>query len=308
MHVWNILYGAEISRTVVPKKTVRTENTFCTEKRRIVNRKECLKHAVSRAAIALRAVLIPALLLSSRAALMNVQAASEVPVQTEIESEEAVLVPAAETEGAEEGIQAPEETQTAEETQTPEENTAEETQATAEDAAKEAQAAAEDMAEETQAQAQPLSVTMVGDSVMLGASPSILEMMPDCVIDAKVSRQVIQADGVLDALEQQNALRQTVVLALGTNGPFSTATGQGLIDRLGSGRTIYWVTAYGRDLSWQEESNATIRQLAENNENVHIIDWAQAVLGHAEWLCADGIHLNAAGRDAYARIVLGGLL
>lgn len=302
MHVWNILYGAEISRTVVPKKTVRTENTFCTEKRRIVNRKECLKHAVSREAIALRAVLIPALLLSSRAALMNVQAASEVPVQTEIESEEAVLVPAAETEGAEEGIQAPEETQTAEE------NTAEETQATAEDAAKEAQAAAEDMAEETQAQVQPLSVTMVGDSVMLGASPSILGMMPDCVIDAKVSRQVIQADGVLDALEQQNALRQTVVLALGTNGPFSTATGQGLIDRLGSGRTIYWVTAYGRDLSWQEESNATIRQLAENNENVHIIDWAQAVSGHAEWLCADGIHLNAAGRDAYARIVLGGLL
>lgn len=142
---------------------------------------------------------------------------------------------------------------------------------------------------------------------MLGASPSILGMLPDCVIDAKVSRQVIQADNVLDSLEQQDLLRQTVVIALGTNGPFSTEKGQEIIDRLGNGRTIYWVTAYGRDLSWQEESNATIRQLAENNENVHIIDWAQAVSGHAEWLCSDGIHLSAEGRGAYAGIILGSL-
>lgn len=244
---------------------------FCIEMRKIVNRKETLvKHAAKKIIVALRIIVIPAFLLSSRITLMYVHAESETPTQLESTIEEAQpeIEPEADMQAGE-------------------------------------------LEEEPQAQTEsveePLSVTMVGDSVMLGAAPSILGILPDCVIDAKVSRQVIQADSVIDSLEKQNSLRQTVVIALGTNGTFSTAKGQELIDRLGSGRTIYWVTVYGRDLSWQEDSNATIRKLAEDNENVHIIDWSQAASGHAEWFCADGIHLSVEGRAAYAGIILGGL-
>lgn len=247
-----------------------------------MSRKETLqKHAVKRAVAALRIIVIPAFLLSSHGTLMNVQAACETPAQLENTMEEAQpeIIP-------EEAI--------------PEENIAEE-----------APVQPESVEEETPAQtenpAEVMSVTMIGDSVMLGAAPSILGIVPDCVIDAKVSRQVIQADSVIDSLEKQNAIRQTVVIGLGTNGTFSTAKGQELIDRLGSGRTIYWVTVYGRDLGWQEDSNATIRKLAEDNENVHIIDWSQAASGHPEWFCADGIHLSVEGRAAYAGIILGGL-
>lgn len=238
-----------------------------------MNRKEPLvKHAARKIIVALRIMVIPAFLLSSRITLMYVHAESETPTQLESTIEEAQP-----------------------------ENELEEVM----------QIQAESLEEETQAQTEcveePLSVTMVGDSVMLGAAPSILGIQPDCVIDAKVSRQVIQADSVIDSLEKQDSLRQTVVIALGTNGTFSTAKGQELINRLGSGRTIYWVTVYGRDLGWQEDSNATIRKLAEDNENVHIIDWSQAASGHAEWFCADGIHLSVEGRAAYAGIILGGL-
>lgn len=169
-------------------------------------------------------------------------------------------------------------------------------------AAKETPAEAENIVAE--APAETISVTMVGDSVMLGAAPSIQEALPDCVIDAKVSRQITQADDVLDSLEQQNTLHQTVVIALGTNGPFGTDVGQELIDRLGNDRTVYWVTVYGSELSWQEDSNTTIRELADANENVHIIDWAQTASGHTEWFYSDGIHLNAEGREAYTQMVL----
>lgn len=269
--------------------------------------------AVKRAVAVLRAVMIPALLLGWQGARMDVQAANEMQMQTEMTTEE--LPPecapeeAVQLEGmAEEALASP--GSAAEEAVLQPEDALSETPADAEAAqvqpenAEEATEAQPGAAEETP---QPLSVTMVGDSVMLGASPSILGMLPDCVIDAKVSRQFVQADEVLDSLEAQGLLRQTVVMALGTNGAFSVEKGQTLINRLGSGRTIYWVTVYGRELGWQEESNATIRQLAAQNENVHIIDWSQAVSGHPEWLCGDGIHLSAAGRDAYANIVLGGL-
>lgn len=245
-----------------------------------MNRKEPLvKHAARKIFVALRIMVIPAFLLSSRITLMYVHAENETPVQLEstIEESQPEIVP-------EEAIPA-------------------------ESAAEEAQTESV----EVEAPAQPesptevMSITMIGDSVMLGAAPSIQGIQPDCVIDAKVSRQVIQADSVIDSLEKQGSLRQTVVIALGTNGTFSTAKGQELIDRLGSGRTIYWVTVYGRDLGWQEDSNATIRKLAEDNENVRIIDWSQAASGHPEWFCADGIHLSVEGRTAYAGIILGGL-
>lgn len=271
------------------------------------------ENAVKRAAAVLRAVMIPALLLGWQGACMNVQAANEMQMQTEMTTEE--LPPecapeeAAQPEGmAEEAPASPE--GAAEEALLQPEDALGETPSDAEAAQvqpENAEAIADTQPEAAEEALPPLSVTMVGDSVLLGASPSILTVQPDYVIDAKVGRQLVQAGSVLDSLEAQGLLRQTVVMELGTNGAFSVEKGQELINRLGSGRTIYWVTVYGRELGWQEASNATIRQLAAQNENVHIIDWSQAVSGHPEWLCGDGIHLNAAGRDAYANIVLGGL-
>lgn len=267
-----------------------------------MNRKEI---AVKKAVVVFRTVFIPALLLGGPGALMEVQASEEVQMESVTETaaeEEAILLQAenAESQAQGEEIAVQEQSEMAAQ----EQNAGDEPQAQ-EAIAEELQAAA---GEEAVQEPQPLSVTMIGDSIMLGGSPSILVNLPDCVIDAKVSRQFMEADSVLDSLEQQNAVRQTVVIGLGTNGAFSVDKGQELINRLGSDRTIYWITVFGRELSWQEASNATIRQLAEMNENVHIIDWTQAAAAHPEWICSDGIHLSAAGRDGYAQTVLGRLL
>lgn len=269
------------------------------------------ENAVKRAAAVLRIVMIPALLLGWQGACMDVQAAEEAPIQTEIIAEELQpeIPPEEAAQNAEETAAAQPEG-TVEEAVLQSEDALSETPADAEAAQvqpENAEAAVLPQPEAAEEILPPLSVTMVGDSVLLGASPSILAVQPDYVIDAKVGRQLVQAGSVLDSLEAQGLLRQTVVMELGTNGAFGVEKGQELINRLGNGRTIYWVTVYGRELGWQEESNATIRQLATQNENVHIIDWSQAVSGHPEWLCGDGIHLSAAGRDAYANIVLGGL-
>lgn len=266
------------------------------------------ENAVKRAAAVLRTVMIPMLLLGWQGACMNVQAAEEAPVQTEIIAEE--LPPEEAVQNAEETAAAQPEGTAEEAVLQPEDAALSETPADAEAAQVQPENAEDAVLTQPEAAEEvlpPLSVTMVGDSVLLGASPSILAVQPDYVIDAKVGRQLVQSGSVLDSLEAQGLLRQTVVMELGTNGAFSVEKGQELINRLGSGRTIYWVTVYGRELGWQEESNATIRQLAAQNENVHIIDWSQAVSGHPEWLCGDGIHLSVAGRDAYANIVLGGL-
>lgn len=147
------------------------------------------------------------------------------------------------------------------------------------------------------------SLTAIGDSVMLGAAPAIKEALPECVIDAQESRQVVQAVDVADTLESQGNLGDTVIVALGTNGTFDKSAGQALIDDLGKERNIYWITAYGEHLQWQDYSNETIYALARENENVNIIDWAETASGHSEWFYEDGIHLNADGQEAYAQLI-----
>lgn len=150
--------------------------------------------------------------------------------------------------------------------------------------------------------------TVIGDSVMLGASPSVMKALPQCIVDAEESRQVSAAADIVNSLETQGKLGDTVIIALGTNGAFQSETGQALIEHLGKNRDIYWITAYGRNLTWQDNTNKTIYELGEKNSNVHIIDWAGAAASHDEWFYDDGIHLNEIGQEAYAEFISNSLL
>ena len=122
------------------------------------------------------------------------------------------------------------------------------------------------------------------------------------MIDAKVSRQVIQSKDIVKDLKSKGKLGDTVVLALGTNGTFSDAVGRELIRAIGKDRKIYWVTAFGEHLQWQEEANHQIRSMAEQYKNVQIIDWASLAEGHPKWFVSDGVHLTSSGCKAYAKL------
>lgn len=144
-------------------------------------------------------------------------------------------------------------------------------------------------------------VTFVGDSVMLGAVPDLMEATPDSVIDAKESRQVVHAVDILKDLDEQGKLGNRVVIELGVNSRFSQATGQEVIDYLGKDREIYWVSVYGKFLPEQQKTNDVIQALADENDNVQVIPWDQIAEQHPDWFYNDGIHLNGAGRQGFAQ-------
>lgn len=147
------------------------------------------------------------------------------------------------------------------------------------------------------------SVTVIGDSVFLGASPSFLKLEKDAVIDAKISRQVRHGIDVAKKLKKKGKLGNTIIISLGTNSPFNPVTGQEFIDYLGKDRTIYWINAYGKNLEFQKEVNATILELTKKNENVHLIPWAKEAKKHPDWFYQDGTHLNVKGQDGFAEYI-----
>lgn len=182
--------------------------------------------------------------------------------------------------------------------------------AQAERAAREAQEAEriKTAQEKLAARLRGAGITMIGDSVMLGASPAISEIMPDAYIDALSSRDVCEGAEVAQRLKDEGILRDTVVVALGTNGPLLEhepyASGmQKLLEVLGTERQIFWVTVYCSYSEWMAMNNKYLAELEQSRPNFHVIDWYPLALNNPDWLYSDGTHLNMEGIYKYAQLI-----
>lgn len=147
-------------------------------------------------------------------------------------------------------------------------------------------------------------VTVIGDSVVLGAAPSISDVIPDCHVDAEESRQAVSTVEILKTLEEKGKLGDIVVISLGTNGYFYEDTGQEIIDYLGGDRIVYWINIYGKYLQSHYATNEVIADLVEKNENVNLIDWNSEGSNHPDWFYEDGIHLNKTGQQGFAEFIM----
>ena len=154
----------------------------------------------------------------------------------------------------------------------------------------------------------PDEVTLVGDSIMVAAQTELEKAIPNCVVDAKEGRQLVEAMDILRRLQSEGQLYDTVVIGLGSNSPFPLEDGEEVLDYLGPERTVYWVTCYGRYLDWQDETNSVINALAEEYDNLHILDWSAVAPENPGWIRTDdGIHLTPDGTVGYAAFVAEGL-
>lgn len=147
-------------------------------------------------------------------------------------------------------------------------------------------------------------ISAIGDSIMLGAADALRAEIPGITVDAKVSRQVTAAQGIVEEMEASGTLGDTVIIALGTNGTFAYSTGQSLLDCIGD-RKVYWVLTGGT--WWAGSVNSMIAELSGNNANVTLLDWPSAEAAHPEWTGADGIHLTGAGAQGYADFIAQGI-
>ncbi|MCI6637983.1 MAG: acyltransferase family protein [Bilifractor sp.] len=147
-------------------------------------------------------------------------------------------------------------------------------------------------------------ILAVGDSVMLGAAPSLQDAFANIKVDAEEGRQEYNAIDEVAKLLNQNPDVDTVILGLGTNGYFYQEDGQKMIDEIGSDKDIYWVNTYNRDQQdTQKQINDVISALADANSNVHLISWDEEAPNHPDWFWDDGIHLNPQGQEGYAEFI-----
>lgn len=142
-----------------------------------------------------------------------------------------------------------------------------------------------------------LPVVGIGDSVMLGAVEELSKTFPKGYFDAKVSRSTWKAQEILQELSNMNLLGEPVILHLGTNGDCSKECKMKIMEICGD-REVYWLNTTNLDYV-----NDNLVELAISYDNLHIIDWKNLSKGHDDYFYADGIHLTATGREAYAKAI-----
>ncbi|WP_197648394.1 acyltransferase family protein [Sulfobacillus thermosulfidooxidans] len=146
------------------------------------------------------------------------------------------------------------------------------------------------------------TVTAIGDSIMIDATPYLRQLLPGIVISAQIGRQFIQVPEVIAQLRQAGFLGHYVIIELGTNGPFTLQQLDAVITSLGHRQIIFVNTRVPRP--WQNIVNSTLAQGAQQfPQRVHIVNWYQASAGKPYDFYPDGVHLNPQGAAYYASLI-----
>ena len=139
----------------------------------------------------------------------------------------------------------------------------------------------------------------IGDSVMLGAAGALADR--GWAVNAEVSRQMIDTVPLMQQLDEGGVFGDVVVVHLGTNGPISATSLDGVLAPVADVPRVVLVTVFA-DRSWTAANNDLIRSRAGGN--VVLVDWA--ALGAecpGECFEDDAIHLRPDGRAYYADLI-----
>ncbi len=153
----------------------------------------------------------------------------------------------------------------------------------------------------------PVPVIALGDSVMLGAAPKLLEALgSDTYVDAVVGRQYKEALPLIQTLAAQGRFGHSVVLHLGNNGPMSAATFRSVMDALVNVPLVLVVNVRVTK-PWEPAVNQVLAEQVPTYPNARLMDWWGESAMHGDWFYGDKTHLNPAGAQAYAVLVTAAL-
>ena len=146
-------------------------------------------------------------------------------------------------------------------------------------------------------------VSLIGESVMLGAAPVIQQVMGDVDIDATVGRQAGDAIVLLQARKAQQLLAPIVVLQIGNNGIFTDKQFDEVMTILSDSKRVVFINVKVAR-KWEAPNNAVIASGVKRYSNTVLIDWYAASITKPGYFWDDGIHLRPEGAAAYTELIV----
>ena len=157
------------------------------------------------------------------------------------------------------------------------------------------------------AEASKGTLTLLGDSLNVGVEPYLAAALPGWTVVAndRVGRST--PEGIAELEAGRPGLSSHVVVSLGTNDPPTAVAAfradvARVIRLVGRNRCVIWATIW-RDGAPNEAFNGVLRDAAQTNHRVRLVEWAEMVKSHPDWLAADGLHGNETGYRERSRAI-----
>src|SRR5919199_30782 len=150
-------------------------------------------------------------------------------------------------------------------------------------------------------------VSAIGDSVMLGAVEALQQKIPNLgLLNAQGSRQPSAAIDILGQWRTAGYLGDTVVIAIGNNGPFTSEQFDEMMRVLAGTPKVLIVTLTvppGVENPVAASNNTVLIEGAQRYPNAVLVDWHGASANHPEYFSGDSTHLSLQGAQAYADLI-----
>ena len=139
----------------------------------------------------------------------------------------------------------------------------------------------------------------LGDSVMGFAVKPLAQR--GYRANAQECRQWFEGVDYIRNLNARHRLPHLVTLALGSNGPVTSAGIRDALRALPKNKVLGLVTPRG---SVSGGGAATMRRAAHHHKHrIVLLDWVKYSSGQSGWFAGDGLHLTYTGAAAYARLM-----
>ena len=146
-------------------------------------------------------------------------------------------------------------------------------------------------------------ITVLGDSVLLGASDHLAKKIEGLEIDAAIGRQGKEGLHRLQELKKRNELADIVVIHLGTNGYLYEDQVREVMKLLSDVRQVVFINVKA-PRRWEKANNELLKKLSGELKNVKLIDWHAIGQSHKEYFGKDHIHLTKKGVRAMTAEIL----
>ena len=151
--------------------------------------------------------------------------------------------------------------------------------------------------------ATPVTVSAIGDSVMVGSRRALERNIPGIFVNAVTSRQFGDVREVIAGMLAFNTLGHVVLIHLGTNGVITDGMLDDVMRAVGPDRVVYFITPKV-PRPWEGIDNERLHNAAGRWPTMRIIDWYTASVNNPELFVKDGAHLTPKGVIAYTQLVL----
>jgi peptidoglycan/LPS O-acetylase OafA/YrhL len=148
------------------------------------------------------------------------------------------------------------------------------------------------------------AVTVVGESVTLGAAPALQAHWGQHVqIDAVEGRQFLDSVTIIEALAAAGRLTPVVVVHLGNNGIAPPGAFDRVVAAVGPERRLV-VVSVRVPKRWEGQVNDEVVRVVAEHPNTVLADWNTASASEPGLLIGDGVHLTARGQQAYRDLLV----